>query len=319
MNPSGSWETQYRDEVGPRIAGVVLAAQVTATRESDTYAADVLNELDFGPPTEPGVLRQNSLAGVAGDGRSAETLLATTVGRARALSATMPPEQALNDAQAFMDMVTETLIADAARAAEEVAMAERPWVAGYVRMINPPCCSRCALLSGKFYLMSAGFQRHPRCDCYHLPAPEDPVKVRELIDINSPERYFESLSKAEQNRVFTVAGAEAIREGADIGQVVNARRGMSSAQAADGSKRIAMVDVYGQRTYVTTEGTTRRGFAYTRLVTDRGSDQRRTVNGRRQRVASTTAVRLMPETILAIAGDDPQERRRLLKLHGYLL
>lgn len=293
MRPTGAWEIQYRDEVGPRIAAVVVAAQVTATRESDAYAAEVLNELGFGPATQPGVVRLNSLAGVAGDGRPVESLLASTVGRARALSDTMPREQALEDAQAFMDMVTETILADAARAAEEVAMAARPWVDGFVRMINPPCCSRCAVLSGKFYLFNEGFLRHPNCDCYHLPAPSDPDKVRNLISINSPERYFESLTEAEQNRTFTTAGAEAIREGADIGRVVNARRGMSKAQD---SGRLKRVTVAGRDIYITTEATTRRG----------------------RRANQARGIRLMPESIFEIAGDDRDEAIRLLRVHGYL-
>lgn len=293
MRSTGNWEVQYRDEVGPRITGVVLAAQVTATRESDAYAADVLNELDFGPRTEAGVVRPDSLVGVAGDGRPVESLLASGVGRARALSETREPDQALSDAQAFMDMVTETIIADAARAAEEVAFAARPWVDGFVRMINPPCCSRCAILSGKFYLFSDGFLRHPSCDCYHLPAPSDPDKVRDLMSINSPERYFESLTEAEQNKVFTTAGADAIREGADLGRVVNARRGMSKAQDTGWLERRR---VNGRDVYVTTEATTRRG----------------------RRAGQARGVRLMPESIFEIAGGDRDEAIRLLRVHGYI-
>lgn len=299
MEPEGPWEQQYREDVGPKIAAVVVAAQIAATRESDSYVADVLNELAFGPETESGVVLPQALAGVAGDGRPVETLLASSVGRARAklhsdsIDAAVrltpqglepTPELALTDAGAWMDMIVETILADTARAAEEVAMAQRPWVDGWVRMINPPCCARCALLSGKFYLFNEGFLRHPRCDCYHLPAPSDPDKVRDLIAINSPDRYFESLDRAEQDRIFTKAGAEAIREGADISRVVNARRGMRKAQ------------MRGRDVLVTTEATTRRG----------------------RRVGQVRGPRLMPESIFEIAGDDRAEALRLLRLHGYL-
>ncbi|MEU1240053.1 hypothetical protein ABZ388_06810 [Micromonospora parva] len=59
----------------------------------------------------------------------------------------------------------------------------------------------------------------------HIPAREDTAD-----DLRTdPRRYFDSLSAAEQDRLFTPAGAEAIREGADIGQVVNARRGVYEA------------------------------------------------------------------------------------------
>lgn len=284
MDAAGSWEQQYQDEVGPQVVALVVAAQVAATRESDAYVAEVLNELNFGPQTQPGVVLPQSLAGVTGDGRPVETLLASTVGRARALSTTMEPQQALTDAQRFLDTVTQSILADCARAAEDVAMAQRPWVDGWVRMINPPCCSRCAILSGKFYLFNEGFLRHPGCDCYHLPAPSDPDKVRDLIAINSPDRYFDSLTEAEQDKIFTRAGAQAIREGADIGRVVNARRGMSKAQ------------VGGRQIKVTTEATTRRG----------------------RRAGQKSGPRLMPESIFEIAGQDRDEVLRLLRLYGYL-
>jgi hypothetical protein len=284
LSTSGSWERQYRDDVGPKVAAIVVAAQIAATRESDDYVAQVLNELDFGPQTEPGVVIPTSLAGVAGDGRPVETLLASSVGRARAASKTLPPEDALADAQAFMETVVQTILADTARAAEEAAMAARPWVAGYVRVAEPDACSRCIILAGKFYLFNEGFLRHPLCRCNHLPAPDDPERVKTLIGINSPDRYFESLSEAEQDRIFTKAGAEAIRNGADMSRVVNARRGMRKAQVA------------GRDVRVTSEATTRRG----------------------RRAGQTRGVRLMPESIFAIAGDDRDEAIRLLRLHGYL-
>lgn len=47
--------------------------------------------------------------------------------------------------------------------------------------------------------------------------------------MSDPRAYFATLDEAEQNRIFTNAGAEAIRDGADIGRVVNARRGMTAA------------------------------------------------------------------------------------------
>lgn len=284
MSPSGSWETQYRDDVGPKVTALVVAAQIAATRESDNYVAEVLNELAFGPETAPGVVRPMSLAGVAGDGRPVESLLASSVGRARATAKTVRSEAALEDALQFMEMVTQTILADTARAAEEAAMAQRPWVAGYVRVAEPDACSRCITLAGKFYLFNEGFLRHPRCRCNHLPAPDDPERVKTLIGINAPDRYFESLSEAEQDRIFTKAGAEAIRNGADMSRVVNARRGMRKAQIA------------GRDVLVTSEATTRRG----------------------RRAGQKRGVRLMPESIFAIAGDDRDEAIRLLRLHGYL-
>lgn len=90
---------------------------------------------------------------------------------------------------------------------------------GYTRVLVPPSCSRCTILAGRHYPYSAGFLRHPRCDCVHAPYVGDkPPAVR------SPEDAFRSMSEVEQDATFTKAGAEAIRQGADMGRVVNARQ-----------------------------------------------------------------------------------------------
>lgn len=59
----------------------------------------------------------------------------------------------------------------------------------------------------------------------HIPSRED--RADDLR--TDPRAYFESLTAAEQDRAFTKAGAEAIRAGADIAQVVNARSGIYTA------------------------------------------------------------------------------------------
>lgn len=63
------------------------------------------------------------------------------------------------------------------------------------------------------------------CDCRNIPSAENrPGDIR-----TDPNAYFKSLSKDEQDRRFTRAGAQAIRDGSDIGQVVNSQRGMYTA------------------------------------------------------------------------------------------
>lgn len=59
--------------------------------------------------------------------------------------------------------------------------------------------------------------------------------------VHDPYEYFQSLSAAEQDRVYTKAGAQAIRDGGDLFQVVNSRRGIKPGGLT------------------TTEGTSRRG------------------------------------------------------------
>lgn len=92
------------------------------------------------------------------------------------------------------------------------------------------------------------------CDCRHIPSTRG-----EARDVGfDPRAYFDSLTEAEQDRIFTRAGAQAIRDGADINQVVNARRGMSTAAGPAGRRRLAP-DPSGR--FTTSESTTRFGRA----------------------------------------------------------
>lgn len=103
---------------------------------------------------------------------------------------------------------------------------------GYVRVLQPPSCDRCVILAGKWYRWNKGFERHPMCDCLHLPAAE--VASDELTA--DPAAYFRSLTREEQQRYFGKANAEAIREGADIFAVVNAQRKGAMFTADDGRR-----------------------------------------------------------------------------------
>ena len=113
----------------------------------------------------------------------------------------------------------------------------------------------------------------------------------------------------------TRAQAKAIEDGADIGQVINARRGTQ------------IVNFGGRLIQVTTEGTTSRGLAF-RVLSQRGTTtvdagfaDRITRAGRETRRVTQTvarAPRLTPESIYRLAGNDRQEAIRLLKAHGYI-
>lgn len=107
-----------------------------------------------------------------------------------------------------------SLVTDAGRAAESVTIAARPRVQ-YVRHLNLPSCSRCAVLAGRVYRYSEGFQRHPGCDCVMIPvtvaSPDLTYDIDELVSTGQ----VTGLSKADR---------QAIAEGADLGRVVNVRR-----------------------------------------------------------------------------------------------
>lgn len=297
-----NWERAWRDDVGPSLQEVVLAAQEAAAVSADAYVAAVLAELDI-PANVPTSLNIDALVGVAGNGTPVGSLAyGAVIESAKAQYepdlASLPPAQAATEAlsrgEEWMDELLATILADTARAAETASTAQRTWVTGYVRMIEPGACSRCVILAGAFYKYNDGFKRHPRCKCRHIPADEN---IAGSV-LTSPEAYFGSLSPAEQDRVFTNAGAEAIRLGADPGQVVNSRRGMQTAQ------------VYGRKTLITTEGTTARGLAGKSLG-DLSKEA-----GQRYRRSRTP--RLMPESIIANATS-PEDALRLLKRFGYVL
>lgn len=296
------WERAWRTDVGPSVQEVVLAAQEASAASANAYVAAVLAELDIDPDV-PTTLNLDAFVGVAGDGRPVESLTYGAVIEAAKVQyrpnvAALPPAQAANtalrEAEGWMDSIVATILADTARATEAAATAQRTWVTGYVRMIEPGACSRCVILAGKRFKWNEGFPRHPKCRCRHIPASEN---VAGDLTTN-PQAYFDSLNKAERDRIFTKAGAEAIRLGADPAQVVNARRGMQVAQ------------VYGRKTLITTEGMTARGLAGKSI-----GDLRKEV-GQRYRRSGTP--RLMPESILANATS-PEDALRLLKRFGYVL
>jgi hypothetical protein len=274
----------------------LAGAQLAAAQAADNYADNALAEQGV-DPRATGRVNPSALAGIASDGRPLASLLLNPITVVKAsIAQQVALDRAMAAGYANLDMLVRTQVADAGRAADQVAIASRRTATGYVRMLVGKSCSRCVVLAGRRYQWNAGFKRHPRCDCVHVPAAEDRAD-----DIRTnPRGYFDGLTRTEQDKAFTKAGAEAIRNGADIGQAVNARRGMQTAT------------VYGREVLLTTEGTTLRG--------EFGGARRdgRLVQREGQRVRSTAQVRLMPEQILLEARGSRDEAVRLLRLHGYI-
>lgn len=228
----------WRQLLGQAVA-VLATSQATAAASAGVYVEDVLEAQGVQPEGE-GRVAAGRFAGVASDGRDLATLLYQPVILSlEAIRAGAAPRRALALGAVDLNMIVRTQVADAGRVADGVAIAARPQVFGYVRMLSLPSCSRCIVLAGRWYRWNAGFERHPRCDCRHIPASEDAAG-----DLRTdPKAAFAGMGAQEQDRVFGKAGAEAIREGADVARVVNARRGMYTA---------------GGRQF-TREATTRRG------------------------------------------------------------
>jgi hypothetical protein len=215
------------------VTATVAVLQRTAAADADQYVTEAL-EVQGLAPRPGGELVPAAFAGVASDGRPLRTLLnQPAITTLQAIGAGATPAAALRSGGNQLAMLTATQITDAGRVADGVAVTTRPRT-GYVRTLSTPSCSRCALLAGRVYRSATPFLRHPRCDCGMTPVAESAGPSA----ATDTRRYFDSLAEAEQDQIFTADGARAIRDGADINQVVNARRGMSPAgTTSEGSGR----------------------------------------------------------------------------------
>lgn len=123
------------------------------------------------------------------------------------------------------DRLVAGLVQDAARAAEQVAITVRPRI-GFVRYLNPPSCSRCAILAGRVYRYSEGFLRHPGCDCIHVPTTlANPAFVHDPVEL-ARQGLVTGLSKADRR---------ALDDGADLARVVNVKSRRAGLSGPDGA------------------------------------------------------------------------------------
>ena len=288
---SAAYLSESWDSVSPALVAAVSKIQLDAATRGAGYGGNTLADQGLYEAPEAWV-DPSSLAGVSSRGASLGAALYSAIPHTKDLIAGgMPERVALARGREVLQMSAAAQVADAGRTAAGLDTFARPRV-GYVRMLNPPSCSRCSVLAGRFYRNNEGFQRHPRCDCVHVPTTRTEAAESEGL-VHDPYAYFESLSESAQDKTFGKAQAQAIRDGADLFQVVNARRGMSYAGvSADGTRR-------GQKVVsdFTREGTTRRALW----------------GG-----ANPKGKRLTPDAIYA-QGLPREATLDLLAKHGYLL
>lgn len=185
-----SWST-----VAPSLLQVASAAQLAAATAATAYVPAVLAET--GQPDEPeALIRPQVFSGVASDGRTLAGLLEVGVRQAKVASGRgASADRALDYGRRWLEQELQTLVTDAARDAMAAQITTRPHM-GYVRQVNPPCCSRCAVLAGKWYSRNDIMPRHKRCDCLLIPSIEnvagdfttDPVALHRRGLINDLSR-----------------------------------------------------------------------------------------------------------------------------------
>ena len=228
------------------MAVLLAAGQMGGARDGVQSVADALAEqnIDATPDGAPGL---RSFAGVSYslDGTtvgSLDALLYGAVVHAREVAADSLTARLSAGAQ-FLRTVVPSQVADASRAAASVAITARPGI-GYTRLVNPPCCQRCAPLAGRFYRV-ASFQRHPRCDCRMVPTNEASHKDAGY-SIGSDD--VKDLTKDQR---------QAIADGADMNKVINSHRvytnrdgSFTPARSKDGLTTSA----FGKRRRLTPEG-----------------------------------------------------------------
>ncbi|MFI7357171.1 hypothetical protein ACIBTP_24950 [Streptomyces avidinii] len=281
-------------ETGAQILRAVMAGQLSAAQGAQAFvSASMAAQGAVAAPL--GTLEPAALVGIASDARSLASLLQLpAITTAQALAAGETAEAAALRGLTQLAMMTSTQIADTARAANSVAMAAHPRCVSYVRVVKLPACARCIILAGRQYSYSTGFRRHPKCDCGMQPMTDDEWKSSK-----SPEDLFREMSPEEQHKRLGAAGVKALEAGADLGQVINARRGMATANTGRGPMA------------VTTEGVTKRGIGAKAL----NSGFEKTPGQRYERAKEA---RLMPETIFKLAGDNREHQIAMLTKHGYI-
>jgi len=203
-----------------RIAGDLLAlttaAQLAAATQATVYVPDVLAEQGI-DNTATARVQPKALAGVASDSRPLASLLQGAVRISKAyVGGGMEPAQALTSGGKWLDTTLRTVVADAGRDGAALGQFVTPAATHWVRMVIPPCCSRCALLAGVVYRRGRPLPRHPGCDCTFIPSDEntagdyrtDPQQLADKGLIND----------------LTVGQRQRLDDGANLSRVLNESR-----------------------------------------------------------------------------------------------
>lgn len=268
------------------------AAQSAAVTTMATYqlaaalngARTMANEAGRGLLSAPA-----AFAGTTQLGWPIETPIETIIDR---LAADLDGElQQLTDQMlGSLDLFVQSEVIASGADASSVEIAAGPEWENFVRVLVLPSCDRCVILAGRIYRDLDGFARHPLCDCQHWPVTSwADAEAAGLV--TDPQVAFDR----GQVRGLSQADTQAVRDGADLQAVVNAKRG--GGRRPKGMSNIVSADIFGRTVKVTIEGTTKRA-AWRKAHPD-------------------LPIRLRPESIYAHAKDR-EDALRLLRLYGYI-
>ena len=197
------WQTAM-----PGLVGLAAVGRVNGAAAGASFAADLLGSQVGVTPTTWGAS--------ASDGRPMAGLLYSAVARGRSLYGSgLSDAQIVEKSGGWLATLVRGQVMDAGRSASVVVTAATHG-AGWIRYVSPPCCQRCAVLAGKWFRWNEGFQRHPGCDCTHVPARGE-----------VPDGYTPTIDD-DQIRDLTEAQKVALAEGADRNRVLNAYRGTNN-------------------------------------------------------------------------------------------
>ena len=309
-----SWE-----RVAPALVAQSAAAQARSVSGADRFTSAISGEYDFEP--ESARIVPQAFVGVDGSGRPLESLLHGAVTTTKeAVGAGLGARQSMEAGANYLALMIKTALADIGRSGDMVSSVGKGYTR-YVRVVEPGACSRCVMLAGADQFKP--FKRHPACKCTCQPVPSlDGINIP---DSRTPQGVFEAMSEFDQDRAFGKAGAQAIRDGSDISKVVSARRGANYLPPA-GKMPTKTQWNRMQKTTIgrRPDGTPVQVYSTSEAVTVRGSfgrQQRATSATQRlagARYSSTRRVRLMPEQIMEISGDNEILRKAFLRDAGYL-
>ncbi|WP_181771277.1 VG15 protein [Amycolatopsis pittospori] len=292
LDPEGLRPT-FAAKVAPVLVSAISTGQINAAALAAPYVSDVL--ADEPTVAQPPAVIPAAFAGVTTTGLPLASLADLLFVRLLAdIGAGMSTADALLSGLRRALTYTATEITDAGRTATHVQLIADTRAAGYERVVRLPACDRCIILAGRLYRYSQGFRRHPRCDCTMTPVTREQWREENLA--NHPRALFDAMTEHDQNSRFGAGNAAAIRAGADLSQVVNARR--------------AAMPIAGR--WTTTQGISSRGLAGIRM------GQLRTQPGHRYRMsqfARPTAGQLIGD----FSGASRPELIAALRRYGYLL